>query len=243
MRKQPRRMLGLSLIAFASMMLTVVGCQSTGTVPQALKGDPVAKTGKGPITLTSADDVVWRRSPPSTAQTPEQWANPPKKDDSVRAMAFQSQQPLAVEPLPIPEAMKKDAPKPMVAAQTVPLRNSGQPVAAQPVGFRHGGKQIGGAPMALALPGAPTEANQVPVEYRIRPPDVLLIDSLKGLVNAPVNGPYTVRPDGTVGISIYGSAPIAGLTLDEAKPVIARVIFSKMAQEPYPDRDEKGIIR
>jgi protein involved in polysaccharide export with SLBB domain len=151
-----------------------------------------------------------------------------------------------VDPLPIPETVKKEAPgaKPMVAAQTVPLRNNGPTVAAQPTVFRHGGKHVsGGGPMALALPGAPTEANLVPLEYRIRPPDVLLIDSLKGLVNAPVNGPYTVRPDGTVGISIYGAAPVAGLTIEEAKPIIARTIFSKMAQEPYPDRDEKGIIR
>jgi polysaccharide export outer membrane protein len=209
-----------------------------------MKADPVAKSDKGPITLTSADDVVWKRSPPSTAQTPEMWANPPRKDDSVRAMGFQGAQPLTVEPLPIPQAVKKESPnaKPTVAAQPVPLRSNGPMVPAQPTAFRHGGKQVGG-PMALALPGAPNEANQVPLEYRIRPPDVLLIDSLKGLVHAPVNGPYTVRPDGTVGIGIYGAAPIAGLTLEEAKPVIARTIFSKMAQEPFPDRDEKGNIR
>ncbi|HZZ82860.1 MAG TPA: polysaccharide biosynthesis/export family protein [Gemmataceae bacterium] len=245
MRKQPCWMLGLSMILFSGMLLTV-GCQSTASLPGSLKSDPVAKNAKAPITLVSGEDVIWKKSSaPSTAQPMQAWENPSRQDDSLRAIGFKAQQPLSVEPLPIPETIQKESPgaKPALVAQPVPMRqSSGSMVAAQPMSLRHGPKHGGGS-MPLALPGAPTEGNPVPLEYRIRPPDVLLIDSLKGLVHAPVNGPYTVRPDGTVGIGIYGAAPVAGLTIEEARPVIARTIFSKMAQEPYPDRDEKGNIR
>jgi polysaccharide export outer membrane protein len=222
MRQQPARMLCLSLLMLSGLFI-IAGCQSTGSLPPTLPRDPVVQ---GPISATSTamttDGIAWKKSTaPSTAQAQEYWTNPPKADDPVRVTAFQAQ----AEPAPIPQIMIKDAPPK-------------QTTAVQPAGLRYGPRH--GVPIAPPPPGTPTEMNPVPLEYRIRPPDVLLIDSLKGLVTAPVNGPYTVRPDGTVGIGIYGAAAVSGLTIDEARPVIARTIHSKMAQGPYPDKDEKG---
>src|SRR5262249_24755137 len=56
----------------------------------------------------------------------------------------------------------------------------------------------------------------------------LTINSLVILKNHPVEGPHLVRPDGTVGLGAYGSAYVAGLTLDQAKEVVARVIYSRI---------------
>lgn len=91
---------------------------------------------------------------------------------------------------------------------------------------------------SMAVPGlpsgptAPGELNRMLLPpYVIGPPDVLLIDSLKGLVNQPVRGPHLVRPDGTVGLGSYGAAMVAGLTLDQARQEVARVIHSKLNAE------------
>lgn len=51
-----------------------------------------------------------------------------------------------------------------------------------------------------------------------------------------VAGPHLVRPDGTVGLGIYGSVFVAGMTLSEAKCEIERHLSSHMhAPEVYVD--------
>ena len=58
---------------------------------------------------------------------------------------------------------------------------------------------------------APGELSRVLLPpYVIGPPDILQIESLKGLLNQPVRGPHLVRPDGTVSLGSYGSALVAG---------------------------------
>lgn len=82
------------------------------------------------------------------------------------------------------------------------------------------------------VPLAPGELNPVLLpSYVVGPPDVLQIESLKGLLNQPVRGPHLIRPDGTVGIGAYGSAQVAGLTIDQAKEEIAKVIHSRLNKE------------
>ncbi len=233
MREQPARMLFFSIVMLSGLFI-IAGCQSTGALPTTLKPDPVAQAPSlPPAPPVTTDGIVWKKSTvPSTAQAQEYWTNPAKPEGPVRTTAFQAQ-PAPVEPAPMPPIMVKDAPP----------SPSKQLTAVQPAGLRYGPRH--GMPISMGAPAAPTEMNPVPLEYRIRPPDVLLIDSRKGLVHAPVSGPYMVRPDGTVGISIYGAAAVSGLTIEEARPVIARTIFSKMAQAPYqvPDKDDKGNVR
>lgn len=219
MREQTARVFCLSAIVLGGLLIAT-GCQSTNPLPTTLKRDPVApgpNLAAAPPATT--EEIVWKRSGSAAAPA----------DNAVRPTAFQGQ-PATAEPTPITENMLKEGPAPT------------RQVVAHSGVFWHGPTRR--TPMAPPPPGTPTEMNPVPLEYRIRPPDVLLIDSLKGLVHAPVNGPYTVRPDGTVGIGIYGSAAVTGLTIEEARPVIARTIFSKMAQAPYqiPEKDDKGNV-
>jgi polysaccharide export outer membrane protein len=82
------------------------------------------------------------------------------------------------------------------------------------------------APVDLGHPlSAPHEHARVTLPpYVIDPPDVLLIESFKGLGEQPIRGQHLVRPDGTIGIGIYGSVFVAGMTLDQAREAIARQI-------------------
>jgi RNA polymerase sigma factor (sigma-70 family) len=64
--------------------------------------------------------------------------------------------------------------------------------------------------------------------YVIEPPDVLQLDSAEGLLPTPVRGPHLVRPDGTVGLGTYGSAAVAGLTVERARAEIARAIQARL---------------
>jgi polysaccharide biosynthesis/export protein len=222
MREQPARVYCLAGLMLCGLLF-VAGCQSTSSLPASVARDPVPQYSAAPTSPTTSETVIWKRSGSSTAQSQEPTTNSPKVDGAVRTTAFQA----TSEPGPMPDITVKDGP--------IPSRQG----ILQPAVLRHGPTH-GMPTMAPPPGGAPTEVNPVPLEYRIRPPDVLLIDSLKGLVHAPVNGPYTVRPDGTVGLGIYGSAAVSGLTIEEARPVIARTIFSKMAQGKYQDKDETG---
>jgi polysaccharide export outer membrane protein len=64
--------------------------------------------------------------------------------------------------------------------------------------------------------------------YIIEPPDILLVESTRSLRDQPVRGQHLVRPDGTIGLGIYGSAYVAGLTLDQARAVIAHEIGKRV---------------
>lgn len=87
-------------------------------------------------------------------------------------------------------------------------------------------------------PGVPSEMNPTLLPpYVIGPPDVLLIQSRHALVTHPIQGQHLIRPDGTIGLSIYGSPVVAGLTLEQAKEVIASTINPKLKLPK--DVDEK----
>lgn len=103
------------------------------------------------------------------------------------------------------------------------------------VGGHHGKIPTGMYPVD---PSAPSELNpRLLPPYVIGPPDVLLIQSRHALVTHPIQGQHLVRPDGTIGLSIYGSPIVAGLTLDQAKEAIAAVINPKLKLPK--DVDEK----
>lgn len=78
--------------------------------------------------------------------------------------------------------------------------------------------------------------------YIIEPPDVLSIDAPADLLSPDksvvLSGPALVRPDGTIGLGTLGSVFVAGLTLDQAKYQIARVI-----QTLQPKEDLDTILR
>ncbi len=118
------------------------------------------------------------------------------------------------------------------------------------------------AVQAIGMPepgSVPTELAMVSLpEYVIEPPDVLLINAVlrdregdppavgvedkrpftqkvHSLPIQPVYQEYAVRPDGSVFLGVYGSVPVAGLTLKQA----AAAIRASLAAQIYPE--EKGV--
>jgi polysaccharide export outer membrane protein len=67
----------------------------------------------------------------------------------------------------------------------------------------------------------PRELSQVSLPpYVIDPPDILLIETTQAFLAQPIKGAHLVRPDGTVGLGIYGSVHVAGMTLEQAMAAI-----------------------
>jgi polysaccharide biosynthesis/export protein len=198
-------------------LIAASGCRSTSPLPSGVSlGKP--KEVANPSTV--AAEIAWQKAPgnPSAAYGPDAWKAQANQGSGLRAAAFQL-------PLQVTE--------PPIATEPPVVQNDKRPrhmVQAQPVSLLHGDKHHGGAAMPLApLPDAPNEANTVPLPmYVIRPPDVLLIDSQKGLLTQPIRGQHLVRPDGTVGLGIYGPAMVAGRTIMQAREEIARVIHSRL---------------
>ena len=193
--------------ALTLLILTLAGCNSTGPLA-ALKHDRTFP----PLPL---NDVVWKKSvAPSTALAHDQGTKSEKSDEPVQSTNFQQKDSAAVDIPPIPEVMVKDTASIDVPVHTTPHK----------IFHKHHGP-----PIVPALPGAPSEWNLVTLPtYSIRPPDVLLIESQKGLLTQPIRGQHLVRVDGTVGLGIYGPAMVAGKTISQAREEIARVILSRL---------------
>jgi polysaccharide export outer membrane protein len=51
------------------------------------------------------------------------------------------------------------------------------------------------------------------------------------LPDQPIGGQHLVRPDGSIGLGIYGSVQVGGLTLDEAREVIQNHLASRIKRE------------
>ncbi len=210
-------MLGLSGMLLVGLLFAV-GCNSTNSLPNTLTRDSAAG-------YPSSNDVAWKTAPlnHSAALSQDQWTNPTKANEPIQRAAFQpqTQPPPTLEMPPIPDLMFKES-SPAASARLV---------TAQPASFRTGGRGHGPA-LPMAFPGAPTEYNPVTLPtYAIRPPDVLLIESQKGLLTQPIRGQHLVRVDGTVGLGIYGPAAVSGKTIQEAREEIARVIHGKLDPE------------
>jgi polysaccharide biosynthesis/export protein len=88
----------------------------------------------------------------------------------------------------------------------------------------------------------PSELNKITLPpYVIEAPDVLLIevyaDSLDvtkppvSLWPQPISGQHLVNLDGTVRLGIWGSVPVAGLTLDEARDAVRQHVFKRMQED------------
>jgi polysaccharide export outer membrane protein len=65
----------------------------------------------------------------------------------------------------------------------------------------------------------------------IEPPDVLLVEAIPSLPDQAVSGPHLVRPDGSIGLGIYGSVQVGGMTLDEAREAVQNHLSSRIKKE------------
>jgi polysaccharide biosynthesis/export protein len=76
---------------------------------------------------------------------------------------------------------------------------------------------------------APRECHLTPLPpYVIAPPDILLVEATQQLRDQPIRGQHLVRPDGTIGLGIYGSVAVAGLTLEQARAAIVQVLAQRI---------------
>jgi polysaccharide export outer membrane protein len=128
----------------------------------------------------------------------------------------------------------------------------------------HAGKMMA-VPPAGAVPRELEKVTLPP--YVVEPPDQLLIEVVTitreprldergipekdekgepifeyralGLPVQPISGGFTVRPDGTVYLGIWGSVPVAGLTLSQ----IQEAITDHIARQEDPTRPGAGPIR
>jgi polysaccharide export outer membrane protein len=91
--------------------------------------------------------------------------------------------------------------------------------ASMPIGEMHGPGH-GPAPHELNMMSLPP--------YTVEPPDILLVESSRGLPTQPVRGQHLVRPDGTINLGIYGSIYVTGMTLEQIKVPIAQAIASRL---------------
>ncbi len=70
--------------------------------------------------------------------------------------------------------------------------------------------------------------------YRLEPLDQLQIQVPDALPNEPIAGVFTIDPDGTINLGLsYGSVRVAGLTLDQARVVIANHL-RRVLKDPRP---------
>jgi polysaccharide biosynthesis/export protein len=73
-------------------------------------------------------------------------------------------------------------------------------------------------------PPTPVETAKVSLPpYIVEPPDILIVEA-PGLKDQPIRGQHLVRPDGTIGIGIYGSVYVAGMTLDQIREQVAQLL-------------------
>jgi hypothetical protein len=90
----------------------------------------------------------------------------------------------------------------------------------------------------------------------IRPADVLTIELLPRFtrekealkaekigLNQPIYGSHPVHPDGTISLGIYGTLPIAGKTVAQAREEIARAIYARLSPETLKLKDVLDNLR
>jgi RNA polymerase sigma factor (sigma-70 family) len=77
----------------------------------------------------------------------------------------------------------------------------------------------------------PTEDKRANISaYVIAPPDVLLVQTARGMTPSAQNldGQHLVRPDGTIGLGTYGAVHVAGMTIEQARLAVARSVHSRL---------------
>ncbi len=175
-----------------------------------------AEPSGGRVARTSWQTISPHQPPPPAETEPASDQAPEPRDFPISPASNAIPAPMPSAPTPPAEAAAPPA------VLTAPAACSPTPAATL--------GPVGSAPRELQKAILPP--------YVIEPPDVLLIDTITGVEAQKVRGQHLVRPDGTISLGIYGSVLVAGLTLDQAKDAIARVIFERIRprpDDPVPD--------
>jgi polysaccharide export outer membrane protein len=183
------------------------------------------------------------------------------------AMRAQPVEPTGIQPVnypvPMPSGAMPTPPIPTMAAPPLapgptgapPTTNGGfpGPVVGGPFAT-HAPAVLGAAPNAPLFGPPPTELNMKSLPpYRVEPPDILVLDTIrllpKGpftvgpldqllirvaepLPNQPIDGVYTVSPEGVINLGYsYGAVRVGGMTLAQVEQAI-RTQLAKILERP-----------
>ncbi len=217
MRHWRRRMLLVKIGMALGLGAFGVGCQSTShtSAPIVALGAPVGLP-EGPATGTvrftaravapaETAPVVWNSAetklPPLENASFEQSAesSPPAGDNFAKALPRGDADQKAV---PEKKPDEPELPAPHILPSPPPI-------------ITH--EQVAGPARELDKRALPP--------YQIMPPDILLVEVLskEGLLknDQPIRGQHLVRPDGTIGLGIYGSVLVGGMTFEQAREAVA----------------------
>jgi polysaccharide biosynthesis/export protein len=91
----------------------------------------------------------------------------------------------------------------------------------------------------VALPPYVIEApDQLTVEAVVKDPKTGAVDRLP---TQPISGQFQVRPDGTIGLGLWGAVSVSGLTLEQAATAV-RVQLAKFASTEMPAANLKVVV-
>ena len=73
--------------------------------------------------------------------------------------------------------------------------------------------------------------------YVVEPPDILLINASAAITlpTQPLVGQHLVRPDGSIGLGIYGSLYVSGKTLEQIQDDLAALLLARKVKLRTPD--------
>ena len=177
--------------------------------PSVAPTTAAAPTAVPTTAVPTTADLAWRPTDPSKTTVSASWFQAPKEGEPGGG----EDKDKGKEQIGAPKVMVMPPPQELLGPACGP-----------------GGQ---GGPGGLPLLSAPSECRPTLLPpYVIGPTDVLLIQSLKGREDQKVAGPHLVGPDGAVRIGIYGSVPLAGLTLDQARATLAQAIHERGRLDP-----------
>ena len=255
----PVRIHGRMLAVWAAMLgacLAAAGCQtswvrsdahappvayggpstsSSGTMPQQARGDRRGEPPAQGQVVSMLRPVAAESEGASPPQTVSGWSTiqrtaaevvePPLAPPTTQVLA--SSEPAAVTTEPTVQRTA-DPPEPLNPPTPLP----GPQIVDGAVVLPHGPPVPGGAvpaPKEFDKRSYPT--------YIIEPPDILLIQSSKGLLDQPVTFTVPVAMDGTVNLGTYGSVYLAGLTVEAAREAVIRLLAQRVQFVPK-EKDE-----
>jgi polysaccharide export outer membrane protein len=242
MRQYRRETVLAGVLALLGACLLGAGCHIAINLPAPANSEPAPAPpagGQGP--------VATRGTPPHEGDVrPVAAAN----EGGGVVQANEADYPTVMPGEPAPPAAAPAPAPPVGPAADVPGPGILGPTAPAPAdadehagcGCHHG--PAGGGPGGGSPYGPiPRELDKVSLpDYVIEPPDILVIDTVRGsplppyhiealdvlqiqvsdtLPNEAIAGLYVVEPEGTVNLGLaYGSVPVAGLTLEAARAAI-----------------------
>jgi polysaccharide export outer membrane protein len=209
--------------------IIATSAQQVEPVPPA----DVPQRNELPVTAPAETDVAapssdWKpvATAPGTEPAPAGNWRPLARDSAAAAVPVQS-----TGWRPMPQGPAGDPSGHLVQAEPpTELKVPPRPLPSgrvEPGPMLHGALVMDGAPPSPPVPHE--QARVLLPPYVIDPPDVLLVESTEKLPDQPIRGQHLVRPDGTIGLGIYGSVRVAGMTLDQAKQAIAQQLASRIA--------------